>query len=206
MRIKKEPPLELEPPRTATENLTSNIISCCKKGCKRKMSALKDLTGQRFGRLTVIARAGSDAQSKATWCCLCDCGRKVVVTGTKLRRNNTRSCGCLKGEVARKRLVIHGKTNTRLFPIWQSMKDRCHCPSHHAYKHYGARGIFVCDEWRYDFMKFYEWAMENGYDENAPIGKCTIDRIDNDKGYSPDNCRWVDMKVQNNNKRRIIND
>ena len=89
------------------------------------------------------------------------------------------------------------------------MKDRCYCPSHNAYKYYGERGITVCDEWLNDFQAFYDWAMANGYDENAPKGKCTIDRIDNDKGYSPDNCRWVDMKVQNNNKslkRRKINE
>ena len=170
------------------------------------MSAVKDLTWQRFGRLTAIARAGSDAQGKATWYCICDCGNIVVATGAQLRRYNTRSCGCLAQEVSRKLRSKHGKTKTRLFPVWQSMKDRCHCPSNHAYKYYGGRGIAVCDEWRYDFQKFYEWSIANGYDENAPKGQCTIDRIDNDKGYSPDNCRWVDMKVQNNNKRRITND
>lgn len=164
------------------------------------MTGVKDLTGQRFGRLTAISRAGSDTQGKATWRCRCECGNEVVVTGTQLRRNNTRSCGCLKREVTRKRLTTHGKTKTRLFPIWQSMKDRCYCQTHHAYKYYGERGITVCDEWRYDFQKFYEWAIANGYDENASTWQCTIDRIDNDKGYSPYNCRWVDMKVQNNNK------
>lgn len=173
------------------------------------MAEVKDLTGQRFGRLTVMTRAGADAQGKATWRCQCECGNDVVITGTQLTRNNSRSCGCLKREVLQRRLTKHGKTKSRLFPIWQSMKDRCYCPSNHAYKYYGERGITVCDEWRNDFQKFYEWAMANGYDENAPTWQCTIDRIDNDKGYSPDNCRWVDMKVQNNNKsvkRRKFND
>ena len=97
---------------------------------------------------------------------------------------------------------MHGKTNTRLFNVWRGMKRRCHSTSDKNYDIYGGRGIAVCDEWRNNFQAFYDWAMANGYDENAPTGQCTIDRVDNDKGYSPDNCRWVDMKVQNNNKHK----
>ena len=80
------------------------------------------------------------------------------------------------------------------------MKNRCYCVSHRNYTSYGGRGITVCEEWLHDFRAFYDWAMANGYDENAPYMKCTIDRIDNDKGYSPDNCRWVDIKAQRHNR------
>lgn len=160
------------------------------------MSALKDLTGQRFGRRTVISRAGSDRRGCATWLCVCDCGSESVVTGAELRKNHSGSCGCMR----RDRLTVHSKRKTRLYKVWEGMKTRCYNPSHMAYKRYGGRGITVCVEWCNDFQAFYEWAMANGYDENAPIGQCTIDRIDNDKGYSPDNCRWVDMKTQRHNR------
>lgn len=169
------------------------------------MSALKDMTGQKFGRLTVIYRSGSNQCGMATWFCKCDCGGGCVVPGAALRKGNTKSCGCLHDECARERMTIHGKSHTRLSAIWASMKQRCYNPSNKNFDRYGGRGITVCDEWREDFQTFRDWAISNGYDENAPVGKCTIDRINNDKGYSPDNCRWVDMKVQNNNKSNITN-
>lgn len=164
------------------------------------MSTVKDLTGQRFGRLTVIRRDGSSRQGLAAWLCRCDCGRECVVEGAMLRKGNTKSCGCLHSEAARERWTTHGQSDSRLNSIWQAMKQRCYNSSNKNYNRYGGRGITVCDEWLNDFKAFYIWAMANGYDENAPYGQCTIDRIDNDKGYNPENCRWVDMKTQNNNK------
>lgn len=166
------------------------------------MAMLKDLTGQRFGRLLVIERAGSDKYRRAMWKCRCDCGELRIVHSTNLLRGVSNSCGCLRRETSRISNITHGKRKSRLYRVWVNMKNRCYYPRLHNYDCYGGRGITVCEEWLNDFKAFYDWAMANGYDENAPKGQCTIDRIDNDKGYSPDNCRWVDMKTQNKNKRR----
>lgn len=164
------------------------------------MSALKDLTGQRFGRLVVVDRAGSNSKREAKWRCQCDCGRYSFVSSYNLRSGNTNSCGCLSAEKSALRITTHSMSRYRLHGVWCGMKQRCLNPNHERYRQYGGRGITICDEWLHSFQAFYDWAMANGYDENAPRGQCTIDRIDNDKGYSPDNCRWVDMKVQRHNR------
>lgn len=163
-----------------------------------------DLTGKRFGRLVVIGRA--DNKGKETyWKCKCDCGSIKEINGNRLRNGRTKSCGCLKrnikfdSSVQNNSNLTHGKSKTRLYRIYQKMKRRCYRPEEKYYENYGGRGIDICDEWREDFQAFYDWAMENGYSDDL-----SIDRRDNDKGYSPDNCKWSTAKEQANNTRSTI--
>lgn len=157
----------------------------------------EDLTGRKFGRLTVL----SSDEKLGYWICSCDCGTIKSIRKDHLRLGKTISCGCYGREKLRESKIKHGKTDTRLYGVWYNMKTRCTCKSKRDYPRYGGRGITVCDEWVHDFQAFYDWAMGNGYDENAPRFQCTLDRIDNDKGYSPGNCRWITMKEQCANRR-----
>ncbi len=167
---------------------------------------LKDLTGMRFGRLTVISRAPDrvtpSGQHSVMWNAVCDCGNERTVNGSSLKQGLTNSCGCILSERMEKRNTVHGGRNSRLYAIWHSMKQRTENPKAHSYRWYGARGISVCDEWKDGFGAFQSWAIKTGYDPDAPRGKSTLDRIDPDGDYCPDNCRWVDMHVQNSNKRK----
>lgn len=163
---------------------------------------MHDYTNQRFGRLVALERNGSK-NNRVVWKCRCDCGNIVDVVSQDLTRGHTKSCGCLFIETQTKRLTKHNGEHDRLYSVWKTMKKRCENPNCKSYKYYGARGIKVCDEW-HDYSAFKEWAYNNGYDDKARKYNCTIDRIDVDGNYEPKNCRWVDMKVQNNNKRKKI--
>lgn len=168
-----------------------------------------DETGNRYGRLTVIRRADLDGSHDVMWLCRCDCGGEKVARGSKLRRGEVRSCGCLERETRVKngsKRAIHGMCKSRLYEVWRGMKKRCGNSSHPHYKDYGGRGITVCDEWANSFNAFAEWALSHGYNESAPKGGCTLDRIDPDGNYCPENCRFADMVVQQNNRRDRSND
>lgn len=164
-----------------------------------------DLSGQRFGRLTAIRKIGKANGHGALWLCSCDCGKDTETRAQYLRSGATTSCGCYRTELLAERMkkigteqIKHGKarrgSRDPLFYVWYGMHGRCKYPSHISYKNYGGKGIKVCDEWQ-EFEPFYEWAISHGYKKGLQL-----DRIDSEKDYSPDNCRFITQSE--NSKRR----
>lgn len=180
------------------KSLKSGATKNC-KFCNRNRA--EDLTGQKFGRLSVIRRAErtpdiNPSDRSARWLCKCDCGNTIIVSAHSLKSGNTRSCGCFGREARHINFRKHGDWKNPLYNVWQHMKDRCNNPNNTDYYNYGGRGIKVCPEWDGPdgYIKFKE-DMESGYREGL-----TLDRIDNNKGYYKENCRWTTNLVQQNNK------
>lgn len=162
------------------------------------MSKFKeDLTGQRFGRITVLGFDHFDKWNKGRWLCRCDCGKIWTVDTHQLKSGHTKSCGCLKAQMAGDRTRTHGQSGSKLYRVWAAMLKRCENPNDPGYKNYGGRGITVCEDW-HNFENFQTWALSSGYKEGL-----LIDRTDNNKGYSPENCAWTTRQAQNENRRNV---
>lgn len=171
---------------------------------------MSDLVGKRIGKLLVLSKTTVKKYTKkGTWnisayVCLCDCGNKKTLRRDYLISGRAKSCGCYRAEAAANATRTHGKSKGSknhhpLYDVWSSMIQRCHNKNVKGYGLYGGRGITVCDKWLKDFENFYKWSMANGYRKGL-----SIDRINNNEGYSPENCRWTTSYEQSRNKRTNI--
>lgn len=165
-----------------------------------KINSRYDMTGRIIGKLNVLKLNGTDNRRERMWLCKCECGNEVIRNGYGLRSGRTTHCGCERGKKISKSLTQHGMTDTKLYYAWINMKTRCDNPNYYLRESYGGRGITYCDEWK-DSSVFMEWAIQNGYSDEL-----SLDRINTNGNYEPNNCRWVNMTVQQNNRNnnRII--
>lgn len=171
------------------------------KGRFVKGENIVDLTGERFGRLTVMSLSDKRSGRKTYYDCLCDCGNKKTIRSDVLK-SQTRSCGCLRNEQAKVNLVKNHKhkgSQTELHYRWLHMKGRCYNPNNEKFHRYGGRGISVCEEWKEDYEAFRDWAYGNGYKKGL-----SIERVDVDGNYSPENCTWIPVERQSNNRGSTI--
>lgn len=177
---------------------STHLISGSVKSCGCLMKEAGNILNQRFGKLVVVSKAddkiANDGVHITMWNCRCDCGNMTVVDTSSLKSGHTKSCGCLQGEHHND--ATHKEGRTRLYRIWNNIKQRCLNPNNSNFKNYGGRGITVCDIWLNSYIAFKEWALNNGYSDNL-----SIDRINVNGDYEPNNCRWVTQKMQNNNTR-----
>lgn len=156
------------------------------------MSKSVSMVGERFNQLVVVSEYSNG--HRVIRHCVCDCGNEIDTTLDKLKSGHTKSCGCLKSKTG-DMFRTHGMSRTRLWRIFSKMIRRCYVPEEPAYRYYGAKGIKICDEWMQDRSLFFEWAKSNGYSDEL-----TIDRIDVNGNYEPDNCRWSTAREQTRNK------
>ena len=152
---------------------------------------MEDLTGRRFGRLTVVGLAESTYAGRY-WLCKCECGNEINVQGSNLRSGNVTSCKCYRKEMQSITQIKHNMCHTKLYKVYSGILNRC---KNKKWKYYHGKGITICNEWKNDFMAFYNWATLNGYKEGL-----SIDRIDNDGNYDPNNCKWSTVKEQQRNR------
>jgi hypothetical protein len=163
-----------------------------------------DIIGKRFGKLLVIEFAGyvetgiKEVKRRSIYKCKCDCGNFPIVKRNSLVTGHTKSCGCLD-ENKGKNLLKHGLKKHTLYGLWLNMKDRCNNPNNSHFKYYGSKNIKVCDEWQSDFVSFYDWAIDNGWEKGL-----SIERIDINKNYCPENCKWIPLKEQSKNRSMNI--